>query len=473
MTRAKTALGIVVALDVILINVAFVLSYVVRYQLQLPYPVDSQYYAPFTPYIPYAALLTALCLIMFRIDGLYEQRRRRSLLNDFYSLLNGTTTSVVIVMAITFFIQPLVYSRGMLVLAGGLIVGLLAAARVVRQTIRANMLRRGTGVARVLIVGAGEVGRAVMRTILAEPILGYRVAGYIDDDPSKGDGLGRIKSLGGLDSLKEAIETEAVDEVIVTLPWMYHRKIMQIVDECERERVRVRVVPDVFQQRMRNVDLDSLNGIPLIGPGPDQLSRSAFLIKRAMDLALSIVTLPFFAILYLLIGLTIKIDSKGPVIFKQKRVGKDGREICVWKFRTMVDGAENMKAEVAHLKKFKNDVLTKVPDDPRMTRVGRFLRRTSLDELPQTINVLRGEMSWIGPRPNTPDEVEQYEPWQRRRLSVLPGMTGLWQVSGRSEIPFDEMCLLDIFYIENWSLDLDLRILLQTVPYVLSGKGAY
>lgn len=474
MDRRKRTEGIVIPLlDVILINVAFLLSYVIRYQFGVPYPVEEEYYAPFMPYIPFALLLTALCLIMFRISGLYEMRRRKRLFDEIYTITSGTATSIVIVMAITFFIQPLVYSRGMLVLAGTLTVISLSIVRLIKTVVLANRYRRGIGVERVLIVGAGEIGRAVIRTILASPMLGYRIAGYVDDDPEKGDGLGRIKSLGGLDNLSQVLASGEVDEVIVTLPWMYHRKIIQIVEECERANVRVRIVPDVYQQRMRTVDLDSLNGIPLIGPGPERLSSSALLVKRAIDLLLSVLALPFFALVFLIAGALIKLDSPGPIIFKQRRVGKDGKEFEVWKFRTMVVGADEIKAAVAHLNLFENNILLKVPDDPRMTRVGRILRRTSLDELPQIINVLRGEMSWVGPRPNTPDEVVRYEPWQRKRLSVLPGITGLWQVSGRSDVPFDEMCLLDIFYIENWSLDLDIRILLQTIPHVIFGRGAY
>lgn len=474
MERKKRTRAIVIPLlDVVLINVAFLLSYIVRYQLDLPYPVEEQYRAPFTPYIPYAILLTVLCMLLFRIGGLYDWRRRRRLFDEIYHLTSGTATSIVIVMAITFFIQPLVYSRGMLVLAAALIVLLLGLVRVVDYALLAGMYRRGVGVERVLIVGAGETGRAVIRTVLANPMLGYQLAGYVDDDPEKGEGLGRIKSLGTLNNLSRVLAEGQVDEVIVTLPWMYHRKIMQIVDECERVGARVRIVPDVFQQRMRHVDLDSLSGIPLIGPGPERLSSSALLVKRAIDLLLSLLALPFFAVIYAVSGVLIKLDSPGPVFFKQRRVGKDGREFEVLKFRTMVVGADDFKSSVRHLNRFENNVLLKVPDDPRMTRVGRLLRRASVDELPQLINVLRGEMSWVGPRPNTPDEVAQYDPWQRKRLAVLPGITGLWQVSGRSDVPFDEMCLLDIFYIENWSLELDVRILLQTIPHVLFGRGAY
>jgi exopolysaccharide biosynthesis polyprenyl glycosylphosphotransferase len=223
---------------------------------------------------------------------------------------------------------------------------------------------------------------------------------------------------------------------------------------------------------MGRVDLDTLSGIPLIGTAPVRLSQGAFLVKRVIDLSISILAIPFMAILFAVVALFIKLDSPGPVIFKQRRVGKDGRSFHVLKFRSMVEGAEQMQADLEDLNEA-DGPLFKVKRDPRVTRVGKWLRRTSIDELPQLINVIRGEMSIVGPRPGTPEEVAQYEPWQMQRISVLPGITGLWQVSGRSDVPFEEMVLLDIFYIENWSLDLEIRILLQTVPYVLLGHGAY
>ncbi len=474
MRHKRATLSLILASDVILINLAFVLSYVMRYRLEIPYPVLPEFDASFYPhYIPFAILLTVLCLLTYRISGLYEQRRRRRWVNEVYGLVSGTMTSIVLVMAITFFIQPLVYSRGMLVLAGALIVVFLSMARLIQHAVEAWLRRRGIGVARVLIAGAGEIGRAVMRSILADPGLGYQAVGYVDDDPSKGDSkLGRFQGLGGLEQIPQIIISENVDEVIVTLPWMYHRKIMQIVDECERENVRVYVVPDVFQQRMQRIDLDSLSGIPLISTGPIHMSPGDLLLKRIVDLALGSLLLPFFALIFIFVALLIKLDSPGPVIFKQRRVGKDGREFDVYKFRSMVKDADKMKAALADLNEAEGP-LFKIKEDPRLTRAGRFLRRASLDELPQLVNVLRGEMSLVGPRPGTPAEVAEYEPWQRERIRVRPGMTGLWQVSGRSDIPFDEMCLLDIFYVENWSLGLDIRIILQTIPRVLFGYGAY
>jgi exopolysaccharide biosynthesis polyprenyl glycosylphosphotransferase len=469
----KNTGGIVVLVDILLINLAFWLSYVVRYRLGFPYPVPPSYDAPYPPYLPYAALLTLLCLLTFQIDGLYRPQRGRGWLYEGYRLASGTATSIVIVMAITFFFQPLVYSRGMLVLAGTMIVLFLSLARVINRRILIHRRRRGIGVDRVLVVGAGDIGRSVIQSILANPASGYQVVGYIDDDPQKGNGkLGRIRGLGKLQDLPDVIAAEKVDEVIVTLPWMYHRKILHIVEECERGNVPVRVVPDVFQQRMGRVDLDTLSGIPLIGTAPVRLSQGAFLVKRVIDLSVSLLVMPFALILFAIVALLIKLDSPGPVIFKQQRVGKDGACFYVFKFRSMVEGAEQMQADLEALNEA-DGPLFKVKQDPRVTRVGRWLRRTSIDELPQFINVMRGEMSIVGPRPGTPEEVAQYEPWQMQRIGVLPGMTGLWQVSGRSDVPFEEMVLLDIFYIENWSLDLEIRILLQTIPYALLGHGAY
>jgi len=474
MTRKQWAQVIVIVVDILLINVAFFLSYEVRYDIGFPYPVPREYDAPFFPaYVPYAIILTLLCLVTYWINGLYERRRGRGWIEETYRLTNATMTSIVAIMAVTFFIQPLVYSRGMLVLAGGMIVAALSLARLIQRFTIGWLRRHGIGVDRILIVGMGEVGRAVVRSLMGNPGLGYQIAGYVDDDPGKGASkLGRIQGFGDLDKLSDVISSELIDEVIVTLPWMYHRKIMQIVSDCEYKQVRVRVVPDVFQQRMRKIDVDSLNGIPLIGSGLDRMSPSAALIKRILDLVLVIVALPILVPIFFIIGLLIKLDSPGPILYKHHRVGKDGKPFDMYKFRTMVIGADQMLDQLKELNEA-DGPLFKIKNDPRQTRLGRFLRRTSIDELPQLINIFRGEMSVVGPRPGTPEEVAQYEPWQRERISVRPGLTGLWQVSGRSNIPFDEMCLLDIFYVENWSLDMDVRIMLQTVPNVLFGNGAY
>lgn len=461
-----------VILDSLWINSSFLLAYFIRYELAIPYPVDTAYDSPFTPYIPFALLLTALCLLSYQIDGLYDRRRRRWL-DQLYRLTSGTMTSIVLVMAITFVLQPLVYSRGMLVLTAALIVISLGGTRVALSVIEAARRRRGIGVEKVLVIGAGDSGRSVMQAILADPASGYKIAGYLDDDPAKQkDGMGSIRALGSLEQLPEVLAAEAIGEVIVTLPWVYHGKIMQIVELCERRDLRVRVVPDVFQQRMTQIDIDSLSGIPLLEMGPTSFSPATRVLKRLIDLILTLLALPLFVFLYVVVGALIRLDSPGPILYAHRRVGKDGKDLTVYKFRTMHEGADQM-LEALKEQNEADGPLFKIRDDPRVTRVGKWLRKTSLDELAQIINVMRGEMSWVGPRPGTPEEVACYQPWQMKRTSVLPGVTGLWQVSGRSDVSFVEMCLLDIFYIENWSLELELRIILQTVPNILIGRGAY
>jgi exopolysaccharide biosynthesis polyprenyl glycosylphosphotransferase len=326
---------------------------------------------------------------------------------------------------------------------------------------------------RILIVGGGEVGRAVIRTVVARPDLGYQIVGLVDDNPDRGQtDIGRVKGLGDLDKLPEIVDSEDVGQVIITLPWMYHRKIMGIVRECERKRVRARIVPDLFQMSLSRVDVDDLGGIPLIGVREPTIGRGQRVLKRAIDVVLAVV----FAFLALPvmggIALAIKLDSSGPAVFRQLRVGKRGTQFWCYKFRSMREGAEDEREQLKVYNE-RDGAAFKIRNDPRQTRVGHWLRRTSLDELPQLVNVLRGEMSLVGPRPALPEEVAQYEAWQVRRLEVAPGMSGLWQVSGRSNLTFDEQCLLDIYYIENWSPFLDIKILLRTVPIVFTGDGAF
>jgi exopolysaccharide biosynthesis polyprenyl glycosylphosphotransferase len=461
----------VVVSDVVLINASVWLGYWVRYRLQ--WFRDVSYDHPLSAYIPFALLFTALMMVAFRIDQVYQRWRGCRWLDQLYRITNATAKSVVVVMAIIFVVQPLEYSRLLFIEAGIIAVVLLALARVVQNGIVGWLRTRGVGISSVIIVGAGEAGRTVMRTIVARPELGYEILGFVDDDSQKGrTDIGRFKALGSTDNLGRLLEAEAVDEVIVTLPWMYHRKIMSIVHECERQQVSARIVPDLFQMSLSQVDVDDLGGVPLIGVRKVGFGRGALLVRRGMDIVGAVVGLVLGAPFLALIALAIRLDSPGPIIFRQMRVGAGGRLFEIYKFRSMHAGAEAELEQLRDLDETDGPIF-KIHDDPRMTRMGRFLRRTSLDELPQLWNVLRAEMSLVGPRPPLLDEVNGYVEWHKKRLEVRPGMTGLWQVSGRSLLSFDEMVLLDIYYIENWSLWLDFKILLRTIPQVLCGDGAY
>jgi len=473
--RYRRWLSIAVAIaDVFFINLAVAVAYWLRYGLQWFAAVDEAYFVPYTSFIPISLALTVLLLSIYKTTGVYNQPRGASWFDEVYRILTGTAVGIILmVFVIVFFFRPLFYSRLVFFYAGMLITILLGISRLVKRMVRNELRMRGLGVDRLLIVGAGEVGRTVMRNVVAHPALGYHVVGFVDDDPDKGKtNIGRFEALGSTTNLPRMVKELAIDEVIITLPWMYHRKIVSIIAQCEREQVKVRIVPDIFQMTLSHLDVEDLGGIPMIGVRDISISGSQLLIKRTMDVVISLAGLILLFPFFILIALAIRIDSPGPAVFRQIRVGKNERLFACYKFRSMRQGAEAEQEKLQDQNEA-HGVFFKIREDPRITRVGRFLRRTSIDELPQLFNVLMGHMSVVGPRPATPSEVQRYQPWHKRRLEVAPGITGMWQVSGRSQLTFDEMVLLDLYYIENWSPLLDMQIMLRTIPKVLLGEGAY
>jgi exopolysaccharide biosynthesis polyprenyl glycosylphosphotransferase len=468
---ARALMFLETVLDFLLINAAFAVAYHIRYTLRFPLTVAEANYIDYSQYIPISIGLSLGLLPIYRLEGLYSFVRGRSWPEEMYGLVTSTFTGIVILVFVFFFFRPQYYSRLIYLYAGILIVLFLTMERVCIRVVVGSLRRRGIGVDRALIVGAGQIGRAILRSVIAQPGLGYRIEGFVDDDPSKAD-IGPFPNLGSTGVLPSLLRDHRIDEVIITLPWHARDKIIKIMDLCEAVDARVKIVPDLFQLSLSRVAVDAVGGIPLIGVKEAAISGGALALKRALDLivgtVLCIVLLPFMGV----IALLIKWSSPGPAIFSQRRVGRSGTLFTAHKFRTMRVGAEQEVPGLTHL----NEAtwpLFKIRNDPRLTPVGRFLRRLSLDELPQLWNVLRGEMSLVGPRPPIPTEVEQYKDWHKKRLDVSPGVTGLWQVSGRSELTFDEMVMLDIYYIENWSPWLDMWILLKTIPTVLMARGAY
>jgi exopolysaccharide biosynthesis polyprenyl glycosylphosphotransferase len=470
--RRWSTLTLVLA-DNVLINVAFVLSYHMRYELQWIRAVAEAYYVPFEAYVPVSILLTVILLIVFKVEGLYDRRRGSSWLDDIYIISTSTLVGIAIMIFIFFLYRAHFYSRLIFLYAVLLIVILLSLSRLVERQIAARLRRRGIGVDRVLIVGAGTVGRAIMRSIIARPELGYSPVGFIDDDPKKQNGaIGPFKAMGSTDDLAAVLRNEAIDQVIITLPWISHRKVLGIITDSERQGVRARFVPDLLQMSLSQVDTDVMDGVPLIGVKEPTLRGWKIAVKRFIDIAISSAAIVLLSPMLLLTAILIKLDSPGPVFFKQTRLGRGARPFSCYKFRSMWEDAEDVKPELSALNEAEGPIF-KIRDDPRVTRVGRVLRRFSLDELPQLFNVFRGDMSMVGPRPPLPSEVEDYEDWHHERLAIPSGMTGLWQVRGRSDLTFDEMVMLDLYYAENWSLWQDFKILLRTIPTVLFGRGAY
>jgi exopolysaccharide biosynthesis polyprenyl glycosylphosphotransferase len=429
-------------------------------------------FVPLSAFLTVQVSLTLITILVFLAEGLYRGPRRPSWPNQFSIIVRGTIIAMAVLIIIVFIFRPYFFSRLIFAQAWVLMVVFLGLVRLLEDGLRGMLRRRGIGVVRLLLVGAGEVGRSIMQSLVAQPGLGYEVVGFVDDDPEKLQDIGRFRALGGTDDIPRLVSERAVDEVIITLPWLSHGKVLAIMNHCQQRRVQVKVVPDLFQISMNQVDIDELNGIPLIGLREPSLQVTSQLVKRGIDILVSFASIIVLSPVLAATALAIVIDSPGSAVFPQTRVGQRGRTFTLYKFRSMRTGADDEKEDLRRVTDT-NGVTFKLKADPRRTRVGRFIRRTSLDELPQFYNVLLGEMSLVGPRPAIPSEVEKYEDWHRKRLLVKPGLTGLWQVMGRSELPFEEMVMLDVFYIENWSLAMDLKILLRTIPSVLSGRGAY
>jgi exopolysaccharide biosynthesis polyprenyl glycosylphosphotransferase len=324
-----------------------------------------------------------------------------------------------------------------------------------------------------IIVGAGTVGQSVARKLLQHPEYGVNLVGFVDDEPrERGTGLSDSTILGSSSELRRLVQELDVERVIVAFSRESHEHTLGLVRSLDDLDVQIDLVPRLFEAIGPHVQLHAAEGLPLLGLPPARLARSALLLKRAVDIALSSIGLIVLAPFMLAVAFAIKIDTPGPVFFRQVRMGKDDHSFRIFKYRTMTADADLRKSEVAHLNKHLDDDarMFKIPDDPRVTPIGRLLRRYSLDELPQLLNVLVGDMSLVGPRPLILDEDQHVGGWARRRLHLKPGITGLWQVLGRDGIPFEEMVKLDYLYVTSWSLSGDLSLLLRTLPMMARGS---
>jgi exopolysaccharide biosynthesis polyprenyl glycosylphosphotransferase len=356
-----------------------------------------------------------------------------------------------------------------------LVIGLLALflflslRLVVFRALYRAMLRRGHWVTRVLVLGSGEAGNKIAERIVDFDPMKLKYVGVIDP----GENCGAPS-----DFVRKVIVEKGADEVVVALSGLSHQQMLEIRELCGDGGVRVSFMSDLFQTLSEKVDLSRIEGVPLLELKDIRKSPLTLAAKRVLDVLGATALIVASSPLLLACATVIKKSTPGPALFRQKRLGKDGREFMLYKFRTMYDRAGS---DTVH-KVFMTELIRngsakrksyKMKRDPRITRIGQLLRRMSLDELPQLFNVLKGDMSLVGPRPPLPYELESYKTWHCKRLSVRPGMTGLWQVAGRSGVPFDEMVMLDLYYIENWSLWMDISLALKTLPAVISGKGAY
>ena len=408
-----------------------------------------------------------------RLFGAYDPRRLSGFVDEGRAVLLGTMAGMLALASFFYLFNVEFRSRILFAYFFAIDLALLLNYRLATRYIVRSLVAGGYTARRVVLVGATKAGRELAYIIRSQPWCGLVVVGFVDDDSGMEHAdVEGFPVLGNSNQLPHIIASHSVDDVIVALSSRDHEKIVEIVLSLQTHPVRVRVVPDLFEMVSVRAQVEDFWGIPLIGLRDPIITGFDRAFKRAFDLLISSVLLLLLGPVMLLIALAVKLDSTGPALFKQRRVGENGRLFWMYKFRTMVDGADRLVPKLEEEGVYANGVY-KVKEDPRVTRVGRVLRRMSADELPQLFNVLKGEMSLVGPRPEQPWIVDRYEPWQRKRLSVMPGMTGWWQVNGRSDRPMFLNTEYDLYYIQNYSPILDLVILWKTIWVVLKGKGAF
>ncbi len=425
--------------------------------------IDQPVPLPISIYIVFAITWVAIFLLF----SVYDGRRNLYITDEFTSLTLGSILASISLAGILYFSFRDI-SR-VLFLSFALLTFLSMAiwrrtARIVFRNRKAESYQNR----RVLIIGAGPVGQDLADKINNHPYLGLKLSGFLDDNPEKwGNNV-----LGGLESVRSTVKRKKIDDVVISLPRRAFDKVNRLVSELHDLPVKVWVIPDYFHLALHKANVIEFAGIPMLDLRAPALNEYQRMIKRIFDLVITFISLPISFALMGIIAFTIRIDSPGPIFFRQKRVGENGRIFKMYKFRSMVQNAEELRNSVEH---FDNQgrLIHKTENDPRITRVGRLLRQTSMDELPQILNILKGEMSLIGPRPEMPYLVEMYEPWQRTRFAVPQGLTGWWQVNGRSDKPMHLHTEDDLYYVQNYSLWLDLKILLKTILVVLRGSGAY
>jgi exopolysaccharide biosynthesis polyprenyl glycosylphosphotransferase len=461
-----------VGLDTVGLLAAFALAYVARFKTGLPLLETPPYSGSFYSSIAFWAVPAWVGLLA--VYGLYERRYLFAGLPEYMRIANACTAGVLVLVLTSFLDKGLLISRGWLVLTWlvgiVVVVTLRFAARRGLRLVRA----RGMLTTPTLIVGTNEEAVALAEQFLADPGSGVRVLGFVDAGPPFAkQALGVRQVLGNLDSLRDIVHHWGVREVVVATTAVSRDELLELYRSVgQDEDVSLRLSSGLFEILTTGVQVEEISRVPLMTPHRTRITGADALVKTVVDYLGAGLALVLFSPMMLVLGLLVRLDSPGPVFHRRRVLGVSGKPFHALKFRTMVVDADDVLARDATLHAT-YQAGYKLKDDPRITRVGRVLRKTSLDELPQLVNVLRGEMSLVGPRMIAPDEAARYGKWQLNLLTVKPGITGPWQVEGRGDLPYDQRVRLSMQYIRNHSLWLDLAILLRTVVIVLRGKGAY
>jgi exopolysaccharide biosynthesis polyprenyl glycosylphosphotransferase len=412
-------------------------------------------------------------VIIFNCQGAYSYQRFTSFSTEIRIIFKTVLWGTLLLLGLAFLLRPGYIPRTMVALFIMVNLGLLTLEKLLLFAIARIVRQRGNNRKTVLMVGTGNQARQFVETIHKHFYWGLDIVGFLDPAKAKvGREIFGKKILGTFNDIPQVLQAHPVNEVIITVSTRRLGEVREVLEICEREGVQVRIISDFLGQIAKRFRADMLYGLPIISISYVPGNRGALAVKRGMDIVISLAALITLAPLFLIIAAAIKFSGPGPVFYEWNVVGCDKKPFKSWKFRTMVVGADKMKAQLEALNEMEGPVF-KIARDPRITPVGRILRKFSLDELPQLWSVLKGDMSLVGPRPAFEHELARYDSWQRRKLSIKPGITCFWQVSGRNKInKFNDWAKMDLEYIDNWSLWLDCKILLKTISTVIFGRGA-
>lgn len=461
--------------DIIILLLSFFVS---TYFFHQKYDYEYDYVPLLISVLLYLTFLAFIFIFIFDLNGLYKINIILSRAAHFTGLIKSYFIGTLIITAAVFFSKPsgILDSRLFVLTFVG---SSLLLFYIFRIEVSRFLMKKMNGKklkSNVLIVGDGKAGKLLATRIMYENPLGINIVGFIDEKKNVGEEVVKGKKIvGNFNNLRTVINTLKVDEILISLDIGYE-KLLDTLDKCKEFEINIRLSSELFDVVSRNLDTEKFAGVPVINIAYGNNSFVSRILKRIFDLSAALIGLIFLMPLFVIIAIIIKLTSHGPVFFIQTRIGKDGNPFKFYKFRSMykLDG-EDVERKNMMLDFMKSDNInttdTKVINDSRVTWIGRILRKTSLDELPQLFNVIKGDMSLVGPRPCLPYEYDNYDEWQKRRVNVLPGCTGVWQISGRSSVSFIDSIVLDLFYINSMSPWFDLQIILKTIPVMLLGRG--
>jgi len=453
------------ATDIIVTVASFLLAYQARSHWGEPFgPLASMSEYKFLLFI-----IVPLWPVLLYYNDAYGSIRTKGLLQTLSPILKTVFIGGVLLMTILYIGKLELVSRAMLLLFLFFNVVLLSAVKISIYLFLHHIRGKGLNFRTVLIVGTGKRAEGYARLLYEHREWGMRLLGFVElEKGTTVEDRGNI--IGSIDQFNVILTSSQVDEVVFIVPRKWLNRIEKQIIFCEQVGIKACILADFYPHTIAKMSLNELMGVSLLVFDPTYRFEDALAVKRVVDILLAGTALVLISPVFIVTSLLIRLTSPGPIFFTQERCGLNGRRFNMLKFRTMVENAESMKDNLDNLNEMAGPVF-KIKKDPRITRVGRFLRKYSLDELPQILNVIKGDMSIVGPRPPIPAEVEKYEMWQRRRLSVRPGITCSWQVNGRNKVGFDDWMKLDLQYIDTWSFKQDMKIILKTIPAVLKGTG--